>query len=55
MNSKRLTWLLAGIGGWLGGYIPLLWGAGYFSFASIIFSTLGALLGIWLAFKITQY
>ena len=54
MESNRLIWLGAGVGGWLGGYIPLVWGANYFSLATIVFNTLGALLGIWLMFKLTH-
>jgi len=54
MQSNRLIWLGAGIGGWIGGYVPLVWGAGYFSFASILCSSGGALLGIWLMFKLTR-
>jgi hypothetical protein len=54
MDTKRIIWLGAGVGGWLGGYVPLLWGAGYFSFASILFNTIGALLGIWIGFKLTR-
>jgi uncharacterized membrane protein YeaQ/YmgE (transglycosylase-associated protein family) len=41
------------VGGVLGGYVPVIWGAGYFSFSSIIFSAVGAFLGIWIAFRIT--
>jgi uncharacterized membrane protein YeaQ/YmgE (transglycosylase-associated protein family) len=54
MQSKRMIWLLAIIGGWLGGYVPTIWGAGYFSFASILFSALGSILGIWVAFAMTR-
>jgi hypothetical protein len=36
-------------------YIPLLWGAEYFSFVSISFSGAGALFGIWAGFKLTHY
>ncbi len=42
------------IGGTAGGYIPLLWGASYFSFSSIIFNAVGAVIGIWIGFKISQ-
>ncbi|MCA9357994.1 hypothetical protein KC902_01905 [Candidatus Kaiserbacteria bacterium] len=53
--EKRMIWLMAGIGGWIGGYIPTLWGAGGFSISTIIFNGLGALLGIWVGFKMTHY
>jgi uncharacterized membrane protein YeaQ/YmgE (transglycosylase-associated protein family) len=42
------------IGGMIGGYVPALWGAEYFSFSSIIFNALGAILGIWIGFKLTH-
>jgi len=52
--EKKITWFLMILGGWLGGYVPLLWGSNYFSFSSIIFSALGAILGIWIAFRLTH-
>jgi hypothetical protein len=54
MESKRIIWMMAAIGGWLGGYIPLLWGEPSFSMSGIIFNALGALLGIWIGFKLTH-
>jgi len=53
MESKKIVWLLMSVGSIAGGYIPLLWGSAYFSFSSIIFSALGAILGIWVAFRMT--
>jgi uncharacterized membrane protein YeaQ/YmgE (transglycosylase-associated protein family) len=40
------------VGSTIGSFIPALWGAGTFSFSSIIFSSLGALAGIYLGFKL---
>ncbi len=54
MDSKKTIYLFMFIGGMIGGYIPLLWGAGYFSFSSIICNALGAFLGIWVGFKLTH-
>ncbi len=54
MESSSHTWGYAAIGSVLGGFIPELWGAGMFSFSSLLFSTLGALAGIYVAFK-TRY
>jgi len=54
MSSKRLIWFGVIVGSTLGSYIPLLWGAGFFSFSSITFGALGGMLGIWLGFKISQ-
>jgi hypothetical protein len=55
MQSNKVMWMCAGLGGFFGGYIPLLWGAEYFSFVSILFSGAGALFGIWAGFKLTHY
>jgi hypothetical protein len=52
MDSNRSIWIGAFIGGWIGGMIPLLWGASYFSFTSLLCNAGGALLGIYLAFKL---
>lgn len=54
MESKRTIWVGMLIGGIIGGYIPLLWGASYFSFASILFNAIGAIIGIWIMFKLTH-
>ena len=54
MQANRTIWLLAAVGGWLGGYVPILWGAGYFSFTSIVCNAIGAIIGIWIGFKLTQ-
>jgi len=54
MESKRSVWAGMVIGGGIGGYIPILWGAGYFSFTSILFNAIGAIIGIWIAFKLTH-
>lgn len=42
------------VGSVVGGFIPALWGAGMLSFSSIIFSSLGAMVGIYVAFKLTH-
>jgi hypothetical protein len=54
MQPKTLIWI-GGVGGSvIGGYMPLLWGGSAFSFTSIFLSALGAIGGIWLAFRISQ-
>lgn len=55
MESRRLIYLGMFIGGLIGGYIPSLWGAGGFSFTSILGNAIGAMVGIWLMFKLTRY
>ncbi|MDD5032859.1 MAG: hypothetical protein PHC85_01965 [Candidatus Pacebacteria bacterium] len=55
MNSSRSSiWIGLFLGSIVGSYIPALWGAGIFSFSSIIFSGIGAILGIWVGFKLGQ-
>ena len=42
------------VGSTLGGWIPSLWGAGFFSFSGLILSSLGAIAGIYIGFKMSQ-
>lgn len=51
--SRKIIWLGAGVGGTIGGLIPMIWGADMLSFSSIFLSTIGGLAGIWLASKIS--
>lgn len=55
MDSKPFVWAGLFVGSTLGGYIPSLWGAGIFSFSGLIFSSVGALLGIWVGFKLANW
>jgi uncharacterized membrane protein YeaQ/YmgE (transglycosylase-associated protein family) len=41
------------VGSCVGGYATTLFGSGMLSFTSLIGSTIGGFLGIWIAFKIT--
>jgi uncharacterized membrane protein YeaQ/YmgE (transglycosylase-associated protein family) len=41
------------VGSFVGGFVASLFGAGMLSMASLIGSTIGGILGIWIAFKIT--
>ena len=51
MASKKLYYLAVFVGSIIGGYIPALWGAGFFSFSSLLFSGLGAILAIVVVYK----
>ncbi len=42
------------VGGFVGGYIPMLWDSAGFSFATIFGNAIGALIGIWIGFKLTR-
>ena len=52
MDNKAIIWIGMVVGSTLGGCIPLLWNAGFLSVSSILFSSLGALGGIYLGYKI---
>lgn len=54
MDSRATkTLVMAGlvIGSLIGGYVPSLLGAGFLSIWGVLGSTLGALLGLWLAYR----
>ena len=51
MQNKTLYYIATFLGGLIGGYIPVLWGAGFLSISSLIFSTLGGIAGIILVWK----
>lgn len=54
MNSKTLIWIGMAVGSTVGGMIPNLWGAGFLSFSAILLSAIGALIGIFAGFRISQ-
>jgi hypothetical protein len=43
------VWIGVLIGSTIGGFIPDLWGAGVFSYSSVLLSGIGAFAGLWLA------
>ncbi len=53
-GSKSLIWIFMAIGSTVGGIIPNLWGAGFLSFSSVIFTAIGGIAGIWLGFKLSH-
>ncbi len=48
MRSNRSIWLLIFLGSTIGGLIPEIWGADLFSYSSLLFSGIGAFVGLWL-------
>jgi hypothetical protein len=54
MSPKQLIWGGAIVGSTLGGCVPGLWHASMFSMWGLVFSTVGGLLGIWAAWKLTR-
>lgn len=53
--SKGFMYLFITIGSTVGSYIPVLWHAGLFSAASILGGLVGALAGVWAAYKLGNY
>jgi hypothetical protein len=54
MDRSKLIWLGVFVGGAVGSYIPALWGSSLLSISSILLSGLGSIVGIWVAFKISD-
>lgn len=54
MDSKSLIWFGLFIGSTVGGFLPTLWGASFFSLSSVILSGIGGFIGIWIGFKIAK-
>ncbi|HWZ65367.1 MAG TPA: hypothetical protein VNX65_01055 [Patescibacteria group bacterium] len=52
---KPAIYIGASIGGIVGGYIPVLWGAGLFDLSSILLGAVGTALGAWLGYKAAKY
>lgn len=52
---RSLIWLGVLIGSTIGGYIPSLWGADFFSFSGLLGSAVGGILGIWIAHKASTF
>jgi predicted MFS family arabinose efflux permease len=49
--SRALIWAAILIGSTIGGLVPELWGAEMLSYTSLLLSGIGALVGLWIAFK----
>jgi hypothetical protein len=50
--ERTLYMIALTIGGFIGGYVPALWGGSMFSLTGLFFSTLGSIAGIWLVYKL---
>lgn len=53
MERKTAVWFGLFIGSTLGGFVPSLWGAGMLSYSGLIASSVGSLVGIWIAWRVT--
>lgn len=54
MGTKSVIWIGMFIGSAIGGLIPSLWGADLFSMSGIFWSSVGAIVGIYVAFKLVD-
>jgi hypothetical protein len=55
MSNKTIVYIGAFIGSTIGSFIPLLWGADFLSISSVVFSGIGGLVGIFVAYKMVNY
>ena len=51
---RSSIWIGILIGSTIGGMIPALWGDGMLSYSSVFLSGVGALAGLWIAFKLSN-
>jgi hypothetical protein len=52
--GRSVIGLCGGFGCFVGGYVPVLWGASSLSVESLLFGALGAIAGIWLGVRISE-
>ena len=52
-HGQRIVWIFVGVGMTVGGFVPALWGGSALGLASLVFGTLGGVVGLWLAAKLT--
>ncbi len=52
--GRSVIGLCMGFGGFVGGYVPVLWGASSFSLESFLLGALGAVAGVWLGVRISE-
>lgn len=55
MPSKFLVYLGMTVGSIVGGYIPTFFGFGIFSYISVLASGIGAILGVWIGYKLSDF
>jgi hypothetical protein len=54
MNSKSIVWIFMFVGSAVGGFIPELWGDGFFSMWSVLLTAVGGIIGIYVGFKLSN-
>ncbi|MBU0572788.1 hypothetical protein KKH23_02365 [Patescibacteria group bacterium] len=54
MSSKLMIYFFLFAGSIVGAYVPKIWGAGFLSISSLIFGSVGAIIGIIIGLKLTK-
>ncbi len=54
MSTSKIVWIAVFIGSSVGSYLPVLWGGSFLSFASILGSGIGGILGLLLGMKLGE-
>ena len=52
--GRSVIGICATFGMFVGGYVPVLWGASAFSVTSLVFGAAGGAAGVWLGAKIAE-
>ncbi len=53
-SMKLFIWLGMFVGSVVGGYIPVMFGSEFLSFASVLWSGIGAVVGILIGYKVAK-
>jgi hypothetical protein len=52
--GRSLIGICATAGLFIGGYVPVLWGASSFSVQSLLFGVVGGVAGVWLGVRLAE-
>lgn len=55
MSKKTIVWLFVFFGTTTGNYLPVVWGGSAFSFASVLWSGIGGIVGLFLGMKLVGF
>jgi len=53
-GMRSVTGLCAGLGTFLGGYVPSLWGGSPLSLVSVVCAALGGIAGVWFGARLSD-
>jgi len=52
--TKKFVWIGLFVGSAIGNMVPMLWGGDAISISGVLFSTVGAIVGIWVGYRLGQ-